>query len=55
MDEIIRKVVTSEAAENRRNRHKRQKRHRKLLKEQVFRPFNREISEERERERERAF
>ena len=34
IDDIIRKLVKAEAAENRRNRHKRQKRHRKLLKEQ---------------------
>ena len=34
LDDIVRKLVTAEAAENRRNRHKRQKRHRKLLKEQ---------------------
>ena len=34
LDDIIRKLVQAEAAENRRNRHKRQKRHRKLLKEQ---------------------
>ena len=33
IDDIVRRIVTAEATENRRNRRARQKRHRKLLKE----------------------